>query len=122
MSDSRLFAVLEPPPGGRARLRARLAEARQPPSRAWVWQPAVVVLLAVVAIGGISFLGGPTPTSHDPVGMLGGDPSLVALGLVPPPPDEIRGLGDTAVAPVERHGAVSVYLVATLATPRAEPR
>lgn len=57
---SRIFEVLEPPPGGAARLHARLNEKpRRGAVHAWWLGPAVVVAVAVVTIAVI----GRKPTS-----------------------------------------------------------
>jgi len=46
-----IFAELEPPPGGPARLRAKLRSAgAPPPARAWWLGPVAVVVIAAVAI------------------------------------------------------------------------
>ncbi|MBN1774015.1 MAG: hypothetical protein JXB32_22340 [Deltaproteobacteria bacterium] len=135
-----VFERLEPPPGGLARLRARMAEAERPrtasPLRplAWVAAAAAAASLVVVAAlaaregtvprpGPVAAAPVPAPTvviaAAPPARLPGFHPAFAALGLEPLPSEPVTVSAETAASlalqrvPLEDDRVV-FYLVATV--------
>jgi hypothetical protein len=125
-----LFRPLEPPPGGPARLRERLARERERaarPRRAWAWAAPALAAAATVAI--LLLASPPKPSPGNPASDPGrsalaelvrdslAQPTLASLGLAPraAQPVEVAGpwRGTTALLrmPVDDHRVV-LYLMA----------
>ena len=107
-----VFPVLEPPPGGLARLRDRLERERG--RRRRLWAPVLVACaasLALVLLVRFPHRVEPTAIFLSPVS---GDvhPALIALGLAAPPREgaELRDGRALRRVPVDAKG-VTVYLV-----------
>lgn len=80
MKKSELFELLEPPPGGLTRLRARLDEGRRP-----VWRPLLAMAYAVAIVVAGTLTSSRPPPPVDLFGAVRASPAAsVAMGLETP--------------------------------------
>ncbi len=105
---SELFEDLEPPPGGLARLRAAVAEEQKGPA---LWPSFALAASAAAAV----FLWVQPPP---PPPSLGDNPALVSLGLAPPPPEGVVGVGDTVVRAAGGTEEVQLYWLGSPDSPQ----
>jgi hypothetical protein len=113
LDPGQAFLPLEPPPGGLIALRARLDRGRE---RRWVPVTALAALATVVLLAGVR---GPRPGPRL-LDQAGAEhyPSLVSLGLVPPPAEPVtRARGEGAPLALRRVPVNTPALVLYLSQP-----
>lgn len=120
-----LFARLEPPPGGLADLRRRIAaeEAAQARLRGWRWAVGGLATAAAVVALALLSTRPPAPTWVD-APALAGDPGLVALGRGPAPREPVTLAPDAGPGAALRRvetATPGVVYYRVMAAPAGEP-